>query len=84
MATPVVPSTNIGIYNHVREATDCNQTTNLSLASLCHGLSVGGIQNTFGGQGGPAMGFDTGSGYPYLTVEDPPFGMAELIGGGYS
>jgi hypothetical protein len=42
MATPAVPTTNVGIYNHLRPATDCNQTTNLSLASLCNGGNFGG------------------------------------------
>lgn len=82
MATPVVPSTNIGIYNHLRPATDCQQTTNLSLASICSGDTYGGITNTFGGQGGPAYLFDVGLG-EYLGLEDPPMEMSNTIGGGY-
>lgn len=82
MATPVVPSTNIGIYNHLRESTDCNQTTNLSLASLCNGGTYNGIQNTFGAAGGPAFQFNVGSG-SYLLLETAPFKMSLTIGGGY-
>ena len=33
MALPAVPNTNVGMYNHLRVSTDCNETTNLSLAS---------------------------------------------------
>jgi len=83
MALPVVPSTNIGIYNHLRESTDCQETTNLSLASICSGGSYNGIQNTFGAAGGPAFQFDVGLG-DYLTLEFPPFEMSTTIGGGYS
>jgi len=83
MATPVVPSTNIGIYSNLRVATDCQQTTNLSLASLCNGGTYNSITNTFGGQGGPAYLFDVGLG-EYLTLENPPFEMSTTIGGGYS
>jgi hypothetical protein len=83
MATTVVPATNIGIYNHLRVSTDCNETTNLSLASICSGDTYGGITNTFGGQGGPAFEFDVGLG-EYLGLEDPPMEMSNTIGGGYS
>ena len=85
MATTVVPATNIGIYIHIRVATDCSQSTNLSFKSLCTGEEGGaGITNTFGGQGGPAKGFDNG----LLEYEDnltnAPFEMSDTIGGGYS
>ena len=83
MATPVVPSTNIVIYSSLRLATDCNQTTNLSLASICSGDTYGGITNTFGGQGGAAFLFDVGLG-EYLGLEEPPMEMSNTIGGGYS
>jgi len=83
MATPTVPTTNIGIYSSLRPATDCQQTTNLSLASICSGDTYGGITNTFGGQGGPAAQFDVGLG-EYLGLEDPPMEMSNTIGGGYS
>ena len=84
MATPVIPSTNVGIYNHFREATDCNETTNLSLKSIASG-GVGGnsIQNTFGAQGGPAFQFDGGIGEYELALEDPPYAMSSFFGGYY-
>ena len=89
MATPVVPSTNIGIYSSLRVATDCTDApsdsgfSGYSLASLCSGGSYNGIQNNFGPGGGPAYLFDVGLG-EYLTLEDPPFEMSTTIGGGYS
>ena len=83
MALPIVPSTNIGIYSSLRVSTDCNQTTNLSLASICSGNAYGGITNTFGAAGGPAFLFDVGLG-EYLGLEDPPMEMSNTIGGGYS
>ena len=83
MATVVVPATNIGIYNHLRVSTDCNEITNLSLASICSGDTYAGITNTFGGQGGPAFLFDVGLG-EYLGLEEPPMEMSNTIGGGYS
>ena len=84
MPTPTVPASNVTI-DSVAEATACNQTTNLSLKSLCSGAEGGdSITNTFHSSGGPAHGFTAGSGYPYLTVEDPPFAMSELIDGRYS
>ena len=97
MATPTVPTTNVGIYNHLRPSTDCNQTTNLSLASLCNGGTYNSIQNTFGGQGGPASGFDVigGTNNPITTTPNSvnlyddiigvaPFNFANTIGGRYT
>jgi len=97
MATPTVPTTNVGIYNHLRESTDCNQTTNLSLASLCNGGTYNSIQNTFGGQGGAASGFDVigGTNNPITTtpnsvnlyddtIGNAPFNLANTIGGRYN
>jgi hypothetical protein len=97
MATPAVPTTNVGIYNHLRPATDCNQTTNLSLASLCNGGNFGGIDHTFGGQGGPAQFFDVigGTNNPITTTPNSlnlfddiigtaPFNLANTIGGKYT
>ena len=83
MATQVVPTTNIGIKQHLAQATDCDQTTNLSLASICSGDTYGGITNTCGVGGGPAFLFDVGLG-EYLGLEDPPMEMSNTIGGGYS
>jgi len=72
MATPTVPTTNVGIYNHLRVSTDCNQTTNLSLASLCDGATHGSITNTFGAAGGAAKDFDVigGTNNPITTTPD--------------
>ena len=82
MATQIVPATNIHIEEHIAESTACEQTTNLSLKSLCSGLEGGNsITNTFDASGGKAGDYTAGSGYPYLTVEDPPFAMSECIGG---
>jgi len=96
MATPAVPTTNVGIYNHLREATDCNETTNLSLASLCNGGSFA-FDNSFGGAGGPAQFFDVigGTNNPITTTPNSvnlyddiigiaPFNLANTIGGKYS
>jgi hypothetical protein len=97
MGLPAVPTTNIGIYNHLRESTDCNETTDLSLASLCNGGSFNGIDNSFGGAGGPASGFDLigGTNNPLTTTADStnlfdddigtaPFNLANCIGGKYT
>jgi len=96
MATPTVPTTNVGIYNHLREATDCNETTNLSLASLCNGGSFA-FDNSFGGAGGPAQFFDVigGTNNPITTTPNSvnlyddiigfaPFNLANTIGGKYT
>tara|TARA_R110002050_G_scaffold268216_2_gene410235 strand:+ start:210 stop:461 length:252 start_codon:yes stop_codon:yes gene_type:complete len=82
MATQVVPTTNIGIKQHLVQSTNCSQTTNLSLASICSGDTYGGITNTFGAGGGPAFQFDKGLG-EYLGLEEPPMEMSNTIGGGY-
>ena len=97
MALPVVPATNIGMYNHLRESTDCNETTNLSLASLCNGGAFNGIDNSFGAAGGPAQSFDVigGTNNPITTTADSvnlhddvignaPFNLANCIGGQYT
>jgi hypothetical protein len=97
MATPTVPTTNVGMYNHLRESTDCNQTTNLSLASLCNGGTYNSITNTFGAAGGPAKDFDVigGTNNPITTtpnsvnlyddiIGNAPFNLANTIGGRYT
>ena len=97
MALPKVPTTNVGIYNHLRVSTDCNENTNLSLASLCDGSTHGGIQNTFGAAGGPATFFDVigGTNNPITTtpntvnlfddfIGNAPFNLANCIGGQYT
>jgi hypothetical protein len=85
MATTRVPTIaqgNISISS-IKVATSCNETTNLSLSSLCNGGNFGGIDHTFSAAGGPAFQFDVGLG-EYLGLEDPPFEMSETADGGYS
>ena len=78
MALPAVPNTDVGMYNHLRESTDCSQTTNLSLKSLLSGDAGGdedgstAITNTFGAAGGKAESFDLigGSNNPLQSTAD--------------
>jgi len=97
MATPVVPSTNIGIYSSLRLATDCNQTTNLSLASLLNGGAFNSIDNSFGAAGGAMKDCDLigGSNNPLQStagsvnlydddIGTAPFHMSHTIGGQYT
>ena len=97
MALPKVPSTNVGMYNHIRVSTDCNENTNLSLASLCNGGTYNGITNTFNAAGGRAMFFDVigGTNNPITTTPNTlnlfddiigtaPFNLANTIGGRYT
>lgn len=63
MAGPAVGTSNVGmraIGSALGEATNVNETTNLSLASLCSGGSFNGIQNTFpnNDDSGPANTFN--------------------------
>ena len=44
---------NVGVGTSLKNGSDCNQSTNLSLASLCTGGTYNGITNTFGVDGGP-------------------------------
>ena len=76
MALPIIPTTNVGIYAHIREATDCLQTSNLSLGGLIAGAGGGSVTHTFGSAGGPC---DT---MPDATVatENPPHGIGEVRG----
>ena len=96
MALPAVPNTNVGMYNHLRVSTDCNETTNLSLASLLNGGSFA-FDNSFGAAGGPMKDFDLigGSNNPLqLTagsvnlydddIGTSPFHMSHTIGGTYT
>ena len=97
MATPTVPTTNVGMYDDLRPATACTDTTNLSLASLCNGGTYNGITNSFGAAGGPAKDFDVigGTNNPITTTPDSvnlyddiignaPFNLANTIGGRYT
>lgn len=57
----IVSNTNIGMRNTsvaIGEACDVQETTNISLASLCDGGLYNGIRNTFGSGGGPANDFE--------------------------
>jgi len=96
MALPKVPTTNVGMYNHLRVSTDCNENTNLSLASLCNGGSFA-FDNSFGAAGGPAQSFDVigGTNNPITTTADStnlyddvigvaPYNLANCIGGQYT
>ena len=95
MAKELVPTTNVGIYQHLRQSTDCNETTNLSLASLCNGGAFA-YDNSFGGNGGAAQFFDIigGTNNPMTTTPGTaniyddiigvaPFNLANCIGGQY-
>ena len=57
----IVSNTNVGLAFQsvsIGEATDCQETTNISLKSLCTGSNVNGIRNTFGSGGGSANDFE--------------------------
>ena len=57
----IVSNTNVGLAFQsvsIGEATDCNETTNISLASCCDGGLYNGIRNTFASGGGPANDFE--------------------------
>ena len=96
MALPAVPNTNVGMYNHLRVSTDCQETTNLSLASLLNGGSFA-HDNSFGAAGGPMKDCDLigGSNNPLQSTADStnlydddigtaPFHMSHTIGGTYT
>ena len=96
MALPAVPNTNVGMYNHLRESSDCQETTNLSLASLLNGGSFA-FDNSFGAAGGPMKDCDLigGSNNPLQSTADSanlydddigtlPFHMSHTIGGKYT
>tara|TARA_B100000900_G_scaffold384013_1_gene372480 strand:- start:204 stop:503 length:300 start_codon:yes stop_codon:yes gene_type:complete len=97
MALPKVPSTNVGIFSSLRVSTSCNETTNISLASLCTGGNVNGIDHTFSAAGGPAVSFDKlgGTNNPLnatfgvarpgdlLNIGLEPFNLSHTIGGQY-
>jgi hypothetical protein len=97
MALPKVPSTNVGIFSSLRVSTSCNETTNLSLASLCNGQTHNGITNTFSAAGGAAVSFDKlgGTNNPLdatfgvarpddlLNIGAEPFNLSHTIGGQY-
>ncbi len=95
MGLPAVGNTNIGLYavgSSVAEATDCTDTSNISLKQL----SIGG--HNFGSEGGDASNFDllggsnnSISGFSSggtditsaatLAIGGAPYAMSELVGG---
>ena len=80
MALPIIPTTNVGIYAHIREATDCQQTSNLSLGGLIAGAGGGSITHTFGAQGGPC---DTMPGASLPATANQPHAISEVLGFGH-
>tara|TARA_R110001583_G_scaffold1109_5_gene9312 strand:+ start:1203 stop:1541 length:339 start_codon:yes stop_codon:yes gene_type:complete len=57
----VVANTNVGLSvtsNSIAEACECQESTNISLKSLCDGSTSDGIRNTFGSGGGSANDFE--------------------------
>jgi len=96
MALPVVPNTNVAMYTHLRVSSDCEQTSNLSLASLLNGGAYA-YDNSFGAAGGPMKSCDLigGSNNPLQStagsvnlydddIGTAPFHMSHTIGGQYS
>ena len=96
MALPVVPNTNVAMYTHLRVSTDCEQTTNLSLASLLNGGSFA-HDSSFGAAGGPMKDCDLigGSNNPLQStagsvnlydddIGTAPFHMSHTVGGQYT
>ena len=79
MALPVIPTTNVGIYAHIREATDCQQTSNLSLGGLIAGAGGGSVTHTFGSAGGPC---DTMPDAIPATA-NAPHAISEVLGFGH-
>jgi|TARA_B100001094_G_scaffold182697_1_gene177145 hypothetical protein len=47
MALPVVPSSNIGLFAHLKESTSCDDTTNISLKGLISGVRGDGTNMNF-------------------------------------
>ena len=96
MALPAVPNTNVGMYKHLRESSDSQETANLSLASLLNGGAYA-HDNSFGAAGGPMKDCDLigGSNNPLQSTADStnlydddigtaPFHISHTIGGKYT
>jgi hypothetical protein len=83
MALPIIPLSNVGIYAHIREATDCTDTAasvgGFSLGGLIAGAGGGSITHTFGAQGGPC---DTMPDAIPATA-NPPHAISEVLGFGH-
>ena len=84
MALPIIPTTNVGIYAHIREATDCTDTAasagGFSLGGLIAGAGGGSITHTFGAQGGPC---DTMPGASLPATANQPHAISEVLGLGH-
>ena len=81
MALPIIPTTNVGIYAHIREATDCNASASgYSLGGLIAGAGGGSITHTFGAQGGPC---DTMPGASLPATANQPHAISEVLGLGH-
>ena len=100
MAGPAVGTTNVGLACYgsaLGEATNCSDSTNISLASLCTGDSIGGIQNSYSGSdSGAADTFNRlgGTNNPILSssmdnpgatylnnINTAPYNLSHTIGG---
>ncbi len=100
MAGPAVGTTNVGLAYYgsaLGEATNCSDSTNISLASLCTGDSIGGIQNSYsgsdsgaadtfnklGGTNNPILGTSTDNpDAVYLNnINTAPYNMSHTFGG---
>jgi len=83
MALPIIPTTNVGIYAHIREATDCTDTAasvgGFSLGGLIAGAGGGSITHTFGSAGGPCDTMPDAT----LATEQQPHGIGEVRGFGH-
>tara|TARA_R100000234_G_scaffold69313_1_gene42525 strand:- start:204 stop:500 length:297 start_codon:yes stop_codon:yes gene_type:complete len=98
MATPRISSTNVGVGSSLKNGSDCNQSTDISLASLCTGSTYGSITNTFGADGGPLDTVDKvgGTNNPLSAtqivasqlildnIEAAPFNVSHTIGGEFT
>jgi hypothetical protein len=98
MATPRISSTNVGVGTDLVAGSDCNETTDISLASLCTGSAYNGITNTFGADGGPLDTVDKvgGTNNPLSSTQilaselildnigNAPFNVSHTIGGEFT
>ena len=81
MPLPTIPSTNVGIYLHIREATDCTDTAasagGFSLGGLIAGPGGGSISHNFGASGGPC---DTMPDAVLPATANQPHAISEVLG----
>jgi len=80
MALPIIPLSNVGIYAHIREATDCNASASgYSLGGLIAGAGGGIITHTFGAAGGPCDTMPDA----IPATSNPPHAISEVLGFGH-